>query len=112
MQDGGVLPTTGFPRDGGTAKEGHRKDDSIMVQNSASHTTHAFVHGRSFWGYTFEACIFGAVWVRCGVDGSRCSRVIVEVVVHGLGRGTSRSGSSCSCGDGSCTYFRRCSGRR
>ena len=24
MQDGGVIPTTGFPRDGGMAKEGHR----------------------------------------------------------------------------------------
>ena len=32
MQDGGVIPTSGFPRDGGTAKEGHRKDDSITEQ--------------------------------------------------------------------------------
>ena len=31
-RDGGVIPTSGFPRDGGTAKEGHRKDDSITEQ--------------------------------------------------------------------------------
>ena len=31
-RDGGVIPASGFPRDGGTAKEGHRKDDSITEQ--------------------------------------------------------------------------------
>lgn len=29
MQDGGVIPDSGFPRDDGMAKEEHRKDDSI-----------------------------------------------------------------------------------
>ena len=37
-KDGGVLPNSGFPRDGGMAKEGHRKDDSITVQTYG--TTH------------------------------------------------------------------------
>ena len=40
MLDGGVIPTSGFPRDGGMAKEGHRKDDSVTVQTyGTSHTT-------------------------------------------------------------------------
>ena len=57
-KDGGVLPNSGFPRDGGMAKEGHRKDNSIMVQHSSiSYNTQAFVHGRSSQGYTFEACV-------------------------------------------------------
>ena len=72
MQDGGVLPVTGFPQVSGTAKEGHRKDDSITVQNSSisfntCNRSTAVVLG----GYTFEACVFGAVRV---VEGSSCSR--------------------------------------
>ena len=72
-RDGGVLPDSGFPRDGGMAKERHRKDNSNTVQTyRTSHTTkHAFVHGRSSRGYTFEACISG------GTSSSR------EVVIHG-----------------------------
>ena len=44
------------------------------ASTSISYITHAFVHGRSSRGYTFEACIFGAVRVRYDVE---------EVVVHG-----------------------------
>ena len=72
MQDGGVLPNSGFPLDDGMAKEGHCKDNSITVQNaSISYNTQAFVHGRSSRGYTSEACILGQ------------NEFEVEVVVHG-----------------------------
>ena len=77
MQDGGVIPTSGFPRDGGTAKEGHRKDDSITVQNSS---------------ISFNTCIRSTAVVLGGIPSKRAfserfesSR---EVVVHGDGRGT------------------------
>ena len=71
-KDGGVLPATGFPRVSGM----ETSDNSDTVQTyRASHTTHAFGHGRSSSrDYTFEACIFGAVRVRSGVE---------EVGVHG-----------------------------
>ena len=107
MQDGGVIPTSGFPRDGGTAKEGHRKDDSITVQNSSiSFNTCIRSTAVVLGGYTFEACVFGAVRVRYDVEevdvlGSSWEVVVhvatvVEVIVHG---------------DGSCTRsFRRCPG--
>ena len=50
-------------------KRGTCKDNSITVQNSSiSYNTQAFVHMRSSRGYTFEACIFGAVRVRSGVE--------------------------------------------
>ena len=60
MQDGGVIPKSGFPWVDGMAKEGHRKDDSITVQNSSisfntCNRSTAIVLG----GYTFEACIRG-----------------------------------------------------
>ena len=103
MQDGGVIPATGFPRDGGMAKVRHRKDDSITVQTyGTSHTTkHSFTgvvsavipSKRAFWG--------GSSSKRC--RGSRRSRDIVEVVVRGDGRGTR------DLGDGSGTS-RRCPG--
>ena len=60
VSDGGVLPGSGFPWNGGMAKERHHKDNSNTVQTyRTSHTTkHAFVHGRSSSrDYTFEACI-------------------------------------------------------
>ena len=60
MQDGGVIPASGFPRDGGTAKEGHRKDDSITVQNSSiSFNTCIRSTAVVLGGYTFEACVSG-----------------------------------------------------
>ena len=40
--------------------------------------------------YTFEACIFGADRVRCGVgEVDVLGMVVVEVVVHGDGSGSS-----------------------
>ena len=55
-KDGGVLPTSGFPRVSGM--ETSEKSDT--VQTRASHTTHAFGPRRSSRHYTFEACVFGA----------------------------------------------------
>ena len=71
-----MLPTTGFPRDGGTAKEGHRKDDSITVQNSSiSYNPHSFSEGR-----------LGVIPSKRALsERFESSR---EVVVHGDGRGT------------------------
>ena len=97
-KDGGALPYFGYPmgwRQGNEWQIGHGANTSI------SYITHAFVHGRSSRGYTFEACVIGAVRVK------RCSRSRSswEVVVLGEGRGTSCSwfvvGSSRSRGDGS-----------
>ena len=74
MQDGGVIPTTGFPRDGGTAKEGHRKDDSITVQNSS---------------ISFNTCIRSTAVVLGGIPSKRAigaERVrsgVEEVGIHG-----------------------------
>ena len=48
-RDGGVLPTTGFPRDDGMAKEGHRKDDLITEQ-----TMHLIQHMHSVHGRRLE----------------------------------------------------------
>ena len=82
MQDGGVIPDSGFPRDGGMAnEEGTCKDQTGTVQTyDSSHTTHAFGPRMLSRGYTFEACVFGAVRV---VEGSSRSRAVVEVDVHG-----------------------------
>ena len=90
-RDGGVIPVTGFPRDGGTAKEGHRKDDSITVQNS-SISFNTYIRSTAVVsGYTFEACIRGGTSSeRC--RGSRRSRDVVEVVVRGDGSGTHVAG--------------------
>ena len=59
MQDGGVLPTTGFPRDGGMANEERAKTSLGHGANTGiSYNTQAFVHERSSSrDYTFEACI-------------------------------------------------------
>ena len=86
MQDGGVIPASGFPRDGGTAKEGHRKDYSITVQNSGISFNTYIRSTAVVSGYTFEAFKRdGSHSERC--KGSRRSRDVV--------------GSSCSRGDGS-----------
>ena len=59
MQDGGVIPASGFPRDGGTAKEGHRKDDSITVQNSSISYMQGHLIAVVVSGLYLEACIRG-----------------------------------------------------
>ena len=47
MQDGGVIPATGFPRYGGMAIEERAKTSLENGANtSISYNTHAFVHGR------------------------------------------------------------------
>ena len=90
MQDGGVIPASGFPRDGGTAKEGHRKDDSITVQNSSiSFNTCIRSTAVVLGGYTFEACVFGAVRVRYDVEEVDVLGSSWEVVVHDDGSGSS-----------------------
>ena len=63
MQDGGVIPVTGFPHDGG--KETRNATDTVQTKG-ASHTTHANVLGLSSRGYTFEACISERVEFRRG----------------------------------------------
>ena len=59
-RDGGVLPDSGFARDGGMANEERIcNDNSDTVQTyGTSHTTHkhSFTVGH-LGGYTFEACV-------------------------------------------------------
>ena len=52
------------------------------ASTSISYITHAFVHGRSSRGYTFEACVIGGVRVRCGVGEVDVLGMLREVVVH------------------------------
>ena len=62
MQDGGVIPGTGFLHVGDKEKRGATcTDNSSTVQARASHTSHmhSFSEGR-LGGYTFEACVFRA----------------------------------------------------
>ena len=73
MQDGGVIPTTGFPRDGGMAKEGHRKDDSITVQTYGTTHTCKGISSRSSRVIPLKRAL-RAERVRSGVE---------EVGVHG-----------------------------
>ena len=84
MQDGRVIPDSRFPRDGGMAKEGHRKDDSITVQTyGTSHTTkHSFTgvvsavipSKRAFWGGSSSERCRGSSRSRDGRSGSSGSR--------------------------------------
>ena len=49
MQEDGVIPVTGFPRvDGVATKRNNYRSRADTTSKHASHTTHAFVHGRSF----------------------------------------------------------------
>ena len=68
-QDGGVLPTTGFPRVSGM----ETSDKSDTVQTRASHTTCIRSRAASR-GYTFEACILKWIKFIEGSSGSRRSR--------------------------------------
>ena len=81
-RDGGVIPVTGFPRDGGTAKEGHRKDDSITVQNSSISFNTCINGGRSRRLY-LRSVRFRAERVRYDVEEvDVLVAVVEEVVVH------------------------------
>ena len=85
MQDGGVIPNSGFPRDGGMAKEGHRKDNSITVQNSSISYNQACIRSRAvvISGLYLWSVDFGAVRVRYDVEEvDILGTVVVEVVVH------------------------------
>ena len=77
MQDGGVIPATGFPRDSGM----ETSDNSDTVQTyGTSHTTHAFDHGRSSRVIPLKRAFPGGTSSeRC--RGSRRSRDVGEVVV-------------------------------
>ena len=94
MQDGGVIPDSGFPRDGGMANEEHAQNKRAwckhivhLIHARASHHGHL---GLYLWSVRFRG---GSSSKQC--RGSSCSRVIVGsshsrfVVVH-------VGGSSCS----------------
>ena len=75
MQDGGVIPASGFPRDGGM----ETSDNSDTVQ-TVHLIQHAFVHGRSSRVIPSKRAFRGGTSSeRC--RGSRRSRDVVEVVV-------------------------------
>ena len=90
MQDGGVIPVTGFPRVDGMANEEERARNKRARCKHGHLIQPTFVLGRSSRGYTFEACIFGAVRV---VEGSSGTRFVDELdgsitQVFGDGSGT------------------------
>ena len=75
MQDGGVIPATGFPRDSGM-------EMTIRTRCKHEHLIqHTCIRSRAvvLGGYTFEACVSRRFK---NVKGSSRSRVVVEVVVH------------------------------
>ena len=46
MQDGGVIPDSGFPRDGGMANEERAKTNGHGANTSISYNTHSYTGGR------------------------------------------------------------------
>ena len=59
------------------------------MQTRAFHTTRNIRSRASSRGYTFEACVVGTDQVRCGVgEVDVLGTFVVEVGVHGDGRGT------------------------
>ena len=73
-KDGGVLPDSGFPRDGGMANEERAKTSLGHGANtSISYNTHAFVHGRRLGVIPSKRAFSGRIEsVRC--RGSSCTR--------------------------------------
>ena len=70
---------------------------------SISYITHAFVHGRSSRGYTFEACVIRGVRVRCGVgEVDVLGTFVVEVVVLACSRVDGRGSRDLGDGSGTC----------
>ena len=91
MQDGGVLPDSGFPRDGGMANEERAKTTRTWCKHEHL-IQHTYIHGRSSRRYTFETCVFGSDRVRSGVgEIDVLGTVVVEVVIHGDGSCTRSS---------------------
>ena len=76
-----MLPDSGFPRDGGMANEERARNKRARCKHIV-HLIHARASHRGRLGLYLLSVRFGAERVRCGVDGSRRSRVAVEVVVH------------------------------
>ena len=78
MQDGGVIPVTGFP----TNWRQKRRTEQVTTRARCKHRVQLIQHMQTFTdgrldGYTFEAC---------ERDGSSSSREVEEVVVHGSSR--------------------------
>ena len=80
MQDGGVIPDSGFPRDGGMANEERAKTNRSRCKTRASHSTHAIGPRRSFSAVIpskraflerFESSREVDVHGRCGSSGTR-----------------------------------------
>ena len=99
MQDGGCSRIPGSHETVARQKRGIPRTIRTRSKHRVHLIQHTYIHGRSSHRYTFEACVFGAERVRCGVDGSRRSRVVVgSSCSHGNGSGSSRyrdgSGSS------------------
>ena len=89
-KDGGVLPYSGFPRDGGMANEERAKTSLGHGANtSISYNTHAFVHGRRLGVIPLKRAFQnGSSSVRCRgssrsrvVVGSSCTRFVDELGV-------------------------------
>ena len=78
-KDGGVLPNIGFPWvDGMATEEGGQSFTggyNIQTSKHASHTTHAFIHRRSFSAVIPSNHAFETVRVRWDVE---------EVDIHGV----------------------------
>ena len=73
------------------------------ASTSISYITHAFVHEQSSRDYTFEACIIGAVRVRCGVgEVDFIGTFVVEVVVLACSRVDGRGSRNLGDGSGTC----------
>ena len=71
-RDGGVLPDSGFPQDGGMENEERAKTNGHGANTSISYNTHAFVHGRRLGVIPLK---------RAFRNGSSSSK---EVVVHDM----------------------------
>ena len=81
MQDGGVIPATGFPRVNGIGNEERAKTNG----HGANISYISYMQGHLIAvvsGYTFEACVIGGVRVRCGVGEVDVLGTPREVVVH------------------------------
>ena len=70
-----------------------RDTPNTVQTKGASHTSQAFVLGRSSRGYTFEACVIGGVRVRCSVGEVDVLRTFGEVLDDSKPFGVNGSGT-------------------